>query len=220
MFKSWKRLLEDWPCILLADEFLSTKASIAKTSKRSQEVLRKAFKACRMMIIDFSHTENQSKVVESQLGGRTDYIIKGFLSAVDHGGNLKYIIVTGGRMSGGHYFELLGLFGLSRVQRPVQFSLIKCEMAYTTTAFRREKINPFYQLFPDEFGQVAMPKWSIQRPASEVILYRELLMLFHDMLLPYPNAQVEWLADCRETAHDMEQNSEGRDTDVSLSTYM
>ena len=221
--KNWKHLLENWPRLLLADELRPLGRKMPFRTKIDRDVLQEAFTACRVIIIDLCRTDYASWVGESHLNRRADYIIGGFSSAVARHGNLEQIIVTGGRMVPGCYFEWLGLFRLPQAERRWQFSLVNCNMVYAVSQFVRSlnysEVLPTYKLFPEECTEARMPKWSVQCPTSEEILHSRLLTMFRKLLFPYHLAQVAWLADCRETARNLEQKSEDLVYNAASLTY-
>ena len=216
--KGWKMLPqpENWPPVLLLDEFPQSKPPLyfesrcidyfLKSYKKRGEVLGEVFKGFRFLIVDCGRANDESPHFRSLL-----YCLKIFIAALagayTDGGNLEHIIVTGGRLSPYGYSSLaysLELASLDTAQRPLQFSLINCSMLHSLNASILKNINPIYRLFSENVGEMSVPRWSHQFPAEKDILSRQLWTMLKKALFPYSLTQIVWLENCLRTLIDSE----------------
>ena len=206
--KSWKSLLEDWPGVLLMDEFDRTirNQSVAESYKVFQEVLRGAFRKSRVLVVDFS-PKTAKKMVDFEflLDFTYGYAVDTLSIAITTDGNLEHVVLTGGRVSPKSYFELLKSLKLHRVKRTLQFTNYNMVCATNhTDDFADDDMK--YKLYSEEFEGSSLLKWSVRCPVKQDTLCRQVLLAFKKMVFPYTLAQIVWLEKIIWLALDQEED--------------
>ena len=236
----WKSLLEEWPRLLLIDEFARLQLTVLtfdeesvsnaanalsdyhvrwlKSAEKFQEILRKAFQKSRVLLINLGRINNSPDIFYRELSCLGKTLIDTISPPGAHG-DLQRIIVTGGRMSPDSYFGLVSAFRLYAVQRPLQFSLINCDMLYSASEFACNHISPAYQLFSEECGEARMPKFALLCPTNDDTVCRQLFRTFIWLFFPYTLTQIDWMESCLNAVKYLEDSYLSGDSSLSLSAY-
>ena len=248
---SWKSLLrvENWPDILLADEFLQLDLSIfsrkvdkARCNYRLescqvyQEILRGVVKKSRVLIVNCARADGKSRIFKRQFRWLRGIIGGDLCSDLDVG-NLEHLIVTRARMSHRAYFELFCYLWLDG---EMKFSFISCNMVYVnqypkkkyrlysdgsegilSRCFTRPTLAiPKELMFDrDAFWERPLPKLSFHSGTCEEDFCRELLLMFFKLIFPYTVTQLEWLETCLGTLQNQENQALSAEFDVYLCSF-